>query len=318
MRDAGVTLVELLVSIALSSITFIAAIQLVGTSIGGSADMAAWSNHHDRASHAMLLFEQSVARAGYLGCGGRSVVLHNLLRSDLSAAPELQLARPYAVHHVGVNGVQPLNVEHLPVSSRAIDGRFGINTHHLVPDNDMLVVRGLAYQALPLRAQTGAGGGIEVAARRGVVAGDFAALTDCRHLEVFRVTSIADRSNHSLLARVSGLRRHDNHASRLAASRTFAVSSLSRPRLHRLQSEFFFIAAGASIADAPALWRKDTHRRPLEVIAGIHNLDVDEIKDSDGHVLGLRIRLTARSASEVRGKPLERHYVRHFAFENLP
>ena len=317
MRDAGVTLVELLVSIALSSLTFIAAMQLVGTSLGSSADMAAWSNLHDRAAHAMLLFEQSVARAGYLGCGGQSVALQSLLRSELSAAPELHLARPYAVHHVGVNGAQSLNTTHLPISSRAVDGRFGINIHRLVPSNDILVVRGLAYQALPLRTQTSAGGRIEVAARRGVVAGDFVALTDCQHLEVFRVTNVIDRSDHSLLARASGLRRHDNHAGRLAASRVFSVSALSRPRLHRIESEFFFIAAGAGAADTPALWRKDTHRRPLEVIAGIHDLDVDEIKDSDGHVLGLRIRLTATSASEVRGKPLERTYVRHFAFENI-
>ncbi|MCY4041551.1 MAG: hypothetical protein OXF72_09875 [Gammaproteobacteria bacterium] len=316
MRSAGVTLVELLVSIALSSLTFVAALQLVGASLGSSADMAAWSNIHDKASHAMLLLKESVARAGYLGCGGRGIAVHSLLRSELSAVPELSLLRPYAVHHVGANALQSLSAQHLPTAARAIDGRFGINVARLLPGNDLLVLRGLAYQALPLRVQTSAGGHIEVADRRGIVAGDFVAVTDCQHLELFRITSVAERSDHSLLARSAGLRPHDNHASRLAASRMFAVSPVSRPRLHKVESEFFFVAPSAGAPDMPALWRKETHRRPVEVIAGIGNLGVDEIADSGGHVLGIRIRFDARSARQLRGKSIERTYVRHFAFEN--
>ncbi len=315
-HESGLTFVELLVSISLSSMTFLAAMQLVGTSIGSSVDLAAWSNLNDKASHAMLIFEQSVARAGHLGCGGRSTTVHGLLRSELSSTPELKLSQPYAVHHFGMS-TQLSNAVELPVSSSAIDSRFGINVSRLVPGNDILVVRGLGYQALPLRAQTDNGEGIEVTSRRDVGSGDFVAITDCEHVEVFRITSVSDRRDYSLLRRAAGLGRHDNQASQLASRRTFRVSPVSRPRLHKVETEFFYIATSGGAPDTSALWRKDTQRRPLEIIAGIGDLKASEIKDSDGHVLGLKVSFVARSDSEVRGQPVERAYVRHFAFENI-
>ena len=317
MKQMGVTLVELLVTIALSSLTFIAALQLIGTSLGSSADLAALSNINDKAGHAMLLIGKAVARAGYLGCGGRASSLTSLVRTALDETPELNLEVPYEIFHVGLNAGVALDPTELPIAQRAIDGRFGLNVNRLIAGNDMLLVRGLGFSALPLRADTQAGGEIEVRARRGLVARDFVAITDCQRLEVFRLSSVRDLAGRSLLRRAAGPGGHDNQASRLSSSRVFRVSDLSNPRLHPVETEIFFIASGAGGQGHPALWRKDTHRRPLELIEGVRDMRLQELRDADGHVLGLRLDLAVRSAQPVAGERRERRFVRHFAFENL-
>ena len=323
MKQAGVTLVELLVAIALSSLTLVTALQLVGTGLGSSADMGALASVHDKAAHTMLLIGNSVARAGYLGCGGRATRIADLLRRGLGQTPELDLYEPYAIHRLTDEGSASLDLSRLPVSSgvphaNAIDNRFGLNPSRLLASNDLLVVRGLGFSALPLLSNTGAGEDIKVTSRRGLGRGDFVALTDCAHLEVFRLTGHLERGAHTLLRRASGIGQHDNQASKLRLGRSFPVSAHSQPRLHPIETEIFFIASAVGSGHATALWRKETHHRPLEIISGIDDLSFEEIVDSDGHVLGLRLRFTASSAKPVDGEPRRRTFVRHFAFENLP
>ena len=319
MRQSGVTLVELLVSIALSALTLVAALQVVGTGLGSSADSAAFASVNDKAHHTMLLIGSAVRRAGYLGCGGPTTEIRDLLRAPLADSPELDLSHPYEVLRIAPEGEASPDLSRLPSSAaNSVDGRFGINVDQLLPGNDALIVRGLGFRALPLLSDTVAGAAIKVPSRRGISRGDFVAISDCQHLQVFRLSGYQERSDHSLLRRASGLGSHDNQASKLLAGRSFTVTSRSQPRLHAIETEIFFIAQSRGSSDLAALWRKETHKRPLEIAEGITDLDLREIEDAHGHGLGIRVRFAASSSQVVAGKRLERRFVRHFAFENLP
>ena len=229
MNERGVTLVELLVSLALSAMTFMAAMQHMGTNLHMSSGLKQLSSIYDKAQHAMSILGSSVARAGYLGCGGRSADLLTLLRGDLRAVPELNLHEPYAIYRF-VDGSSDWNpsLATLPVrvgssSTNAVDDRHGIPFTQLVPGSDLLVVRGLGFAASVVAEPVASGSFVKVRSRRTLTRGSFAAITDCRSVEIFRITGFGTYSGLPVLRRGEGLGMHDNQATKLASSGAFST-----------------------------------------------------------------------------------------------
>lgn len=323
MKQRGVTLVELLVTLALSSLTLITAMQFMGTGLRTSSDIGALSSLYDKAQHAIQLIGNAVERSGYYGCAGTSAELLSLLRKSLDSIPELNLLEPYRVYKwtgVGLGWAPELSELPLQVGKvtvAAIDGRHAIKFDALVPGNDVLVVRGLGNRALSVTPGVGAGSAVSVPARRGLTAGDFAALSDCQYVEVFRISDYETSGGVTRFIRTKGLAGYDNHALKLQQSRAFESFLGEGPWLYPVDSEVFYIAESHADANLPALWRKQTHKRPLEIIEGISDLEVTELKCSGGHAIGLRVGFTALSAPGIRGTLLKRRFIRHFAFENL-
>ncbi len=317
------TLVELLVSLTLSSLTLITAMELLGGGMRLNADTHVHSSLYDKAQHAMLLFGNAVKRAGFKGCGGDSAELVSLLRADLQSIPELNLYQPYAIYESNRDapGWAP-ELSELPMrvggkSINAIDGRHGIRRDRLQQGSDLLVVRGLGFDIMEITRPVAPEGAVHVVDRRGIRRGDYAAITDCRYLELHRVTGYGASGGVVRLRRAHGLGRADNHPVRLRESLAFSSFEGLGPWLAPVESEFFYVAASHASAELPALWRKQTQRRPVEVIEGISDLDLAELLDDDGHPLGVRVSLTALTRSSSRQAPLERRFIRHFAFKNL-
>ena len=323
MNQAGVTLVELLVSLALSAIALLAAMQFMNGALRSSADVKNLSNLHDKAQHAMSLFRHSVSRAGYLGCGGGSVEISSLLREDLQLVPELNLFEPYAIHRSDPGSATwTPDLASLPIRAgsttlNSIDGRRGIDVSSLIPGNDLLAVRGLGFAASRIVDPVRAGESVKVDSRRRMGRGDFAAITDCRSLEVFRITSHGSAGPAALLHRAEGAGAHDNHPGNLLHSRLFEQFEGASPMLFPVQSEFFFIAASRGEESLPALWRKQTGGHSLELLEGISELEVRELADVHGHAIGLRVAFQVLTGRTDRETTLKRRFVRHFAFENL-
>ena len=323
MKQQGVTLVELLITLALSSLTLITAMQFLGGGLRANADIGALSSLYDKAQHAMLLFGNAVKRAGYLGCGGSSSDLQSLLRGDFELIPEINLFQPYALYKwtgAGLGWSPDLGEISIRIGGstvNGIDGRNAISVDALVPGNDVLVVRGLGFQALPIVGQVGAGAAVPVRTRRGLTRGDFAVIDDCRQLEIFRISGYKTSGGLTLLTRNHGIGRYDNHPLKLQNSHAFSGFAGQGPWLFPIETEFLYIAEGHADAEVPALWRKQTQKRPLEIIEGISELEVIDLSDADGHTIGLRVSITAMSAGSTRSTPLKRRFIRHFAFENL-
>ncbi len=323
MRQRGVTLVELLVALALSSLTLVTAMQFLALGLGSSASIGALSSVYDKAQHAMLLFENAVKRAGYLGCGGSSSQLVSLLRGNFESIPEINLSEPYALYKWnGASLDWSPDLGELPIRTggstlNAVEGRNAIKVDALVPGSDVLVVRGLGYQSVPIIAPVEAGAAVPVRSRRGLTRGDFAAMSDCQYVEIFRISGYGTSGGVVRLTRTHGLGRYDNHPLKLRSSRTFSAFEGEGPWLLAIESEMHYIAGGRAGAEFAALWRKLTHRRPLEIIGGISDLQIIELADADGHAIGLRVSMTAESPPSARSRPLKRRFIRHFAFENL-
>lgn len=323
MKQRGVTLVELLITLALSSLTLVTAMQFIGGGLRTNADMGALSSLFDKARHAMLLFENAVKRAGYLGCGGSTIELKSLLRGDFQSIPELNLRQPYAIYKwSGTGRGWSPDIGEIPIrlggsTVNAIDGRHAIKVDAMVPGNDVLVVRGLGYRSVPVAAPVRSGEAVRVSSRRGISRGDFVAISDCRYLELFRVTGYETAGNLTLLTRHRGLGRYNNHPLKLPNSREFSAFEGEGPWLYPVETEIFYIAEGHAGAEYPALRRKLTHRRPLEIIEGISELEVVLLADADGHTIGVRVGMTALSGPGTRATPLKRRFIRHFAFGNL-
>ena len=323
MKRRGVTLVELLITLALSSLTLVTAMQFLGAGLRANADVSALSSLYDKAQHAMLLFGNAVKSAGYLGCGGSSSELQSLLRGDFELIPEINLLQPYALYKwTGAGLGWSPELGEIPIriggsTLNAIDGRNAIRVDALVPGNDVLVVRGLGFQVVPIVGPVESGAAIRVRTRRGLTRGDFAAIGDCRHLEIFRISGYRTSGGLTRLTRNHGIGRYDNHPLKLQNSSAFSGFAGQGPWLFPIETEFLYIAEGHADAAIPALWRKQTQKRPLEVIEGISELEVIELADADGHTIGLRVSISAMSAPSTRSKPLKRRFTRHFAFENL-
>ena len=323
MKQVGVTLVELLVTLALGSLTFVTAMQFFGAGMRANSDIGALSSLYDKAQHTMLLFGNAVKRAGYLGCGGGSSELMSLLRGNFELIPELNLLQPYRVYEWSASGPGWVpGLSELPIrvgenTVNAIDGRHAIKVDALVPGNDVIVVRGLGNRAVPITGPVGSGVAVPVASRRGLTRGDFAAISDCQYVEIFRISDYETSGGTTHLTRIQGLGNYDNHAHRLQQSLAFSTLAGEGPWLFPIETEILYIANSHADAETPALWRKQTQRLPLEIIEGISDLDILELKDAHGHAFGLRVAFTVRSAPGIRATPLKRRFVRHFAFENL-
>ena len=315
VKEHGVTLVELLVSLALSAMTLIVAMQAMGTSLHTRSDLRQISSLHDKAQHAMSILQSSVARAGYLGCGGRSADLVSVLRGDLRTMPELNLEQPYAIYryHAGSVGLGKLPLRTGGISTNAIDGRNGIPVKDLVSGNDLLILRGLSFAASVVVDPVTPGGSIKVDSRRSLTKRSFAAITDCRSIEIFRITGLGSSSGLSLLRRRGGMGKHDNQAAKLESGGAFTSIEGNRTKVFAVETEIFFIAKSRTDEELPALWRKETHRRPLEIIEGVSDLTVKALTDDDGHAIGLRVALSMHG----QGRGLEHRLVRFFAFENV-
>ncbi len=318
MKQAGVTLVELLVSLALGSLTMVTAMQFLAGGLRVHADVSALTHIHDKAHHAMSLFGNAVKRAGYLGCGGRSATLVSLLRTDMASTAELDLFEPYAIHEA--DGQSPRwipDLTDLPMrvgrmTRNAIDGRNAIRRETLVPGNDLLVVRGLGFGAREVIEAVDSGGSLRVASRRGIGNGDFVALTDCEHIEIQRIHRVRASRGGWRLSRLGGSGTFDNHPLRLQDSHAFTSSWLLP-----VETEFLYIAESQTAPEYPALWRKQTQRRARELIEGIAELEISALLGVEGRALGLRVSFIAASAPTDQPRSLERRFIRHFAFHNL-
>ena len=323
MNQAGVTLVELLVSLALSAIALLGAMQFMSASLQSSTVIKNLSNLHDKAQHAMSLFRHSVSRAGYLGCGGRSAEISSLLREDLRLVPELNLFEPYAIYRSDLGSATwTPDLASLPIrvggtTFNSIDGRRGIDVASLIPGNDLLVVRGLGFAASRIVEPVGVGESVKVDSRRRLGRGAFAAITDCQSLEVFRITSHGSDHGAVVLHRAGGVGAHDNHPDNLLHGKVFEHFEGASPMLFPVHSEFFFIAASGGDESLPALWRKQTGARALELLEGISELEVRELADVHGHAIGLRVGFQVLTGRPDREATLKRRFIRHLAFENL-
>lgn len=323
VRHAGVTLVELLLSLTLSALILITAMEFLGGGMRLKAEVLALSSLHDKAQHAMLLFGNAIRRAGYRGCGGDYAEVVSLLRADLRTIPELNLYQPYTIYESNEDaaGWTPQLAE-LPMqvggkSINAIDGRHGIKRNRLQQGSDLLVVRGLGFGLVEIARPVAPEGAVYVTARRGIRRGDYAAITDCRYLELHRVTGYGPSGGGVRLRRAHGLGRADNHPVRLRESLAFSSFEGLGPWLGVVESEFLYVAESHASAELPALWRKQTQRRPLELIEGISDLDLAELLGEEGRPLGVRVSFTARASPSSGQVLLERRFIRHFAFENL-
>lgn len=273
---SGLSLVELMVGVALSSFLILGTIQLYVSFKASSRGLEASARLMENGRVAMELLNRSVRLGRYWGCAGvtdNSVTVH-LVESTPATEPGMTMQGIYGEEAAGPYGsADAITVYQLEdnseVSVSDIDdpGNGGAN-----PDP-------LSATAL-----------IEVPEGSGFTDGDYVVINDCTQADVFDLTAVTTSSgNPDKLAL----------ANCTSCTHTYTTSA----SVSRIKRSRFFIGTGAS--GEPALFVQENGGSNQELIEGVENMqiyygqDVDDDRTVDRYVTSAVIDADCIAASNT-------------------
>lgn len=285
----GLSLVELMISLAIGSIITIGIVQLMSSNTQTYGVMMGQSRMQESARFALDFISRDIQKAGYRGCFSNNQQLYWTIL-DIDDMPyEFDL-------RFGVQGYDGVDVDlwtpdldDLPSTIGAtntnvfVNGR-GIDTDEITPFTDILTLRFIAQQDLEIRLAIDmptSREDIQVIAPTGGVLGlgfskwDLALIHDCEKATIFHVTNIvANAPNITIEHSQNPTDLWRNDFDTLAMKNSFESDAF----LSAISTNIYFIAPGSgenSSGDTPlSLWRKSGTTFPVELVEGIENLQI--------------------------------------------
>ena len=265
----------------------------MASSLMGQADV------QDSGRYALAFLRQSAAAAGYLGCGGRTVRLMNALNGDWDDLFEFDLSRPVQGFDSQGNGASagladwtpslaPLPRQASGGTVNALAQGTGIRLDRLAPGADIIAFRRLAQPAFALADRLAPDGEpvVQDAAGGRLRAGEVALVSNCEQAAMFRITRVvAAGPGRSILRRAAGRGPYDNADGRnlSESSRGYgAATHAGGAQVAQVVTDIYFVGHGASRRSL-GLWRRSGASRPVELVAGIVDLQVWAGVDEDRH-----------------------------------
>ncbi len=354
-RQAGFSLVELMLALALGLIVVTGIVQLfIGNSrtynvLNGQARM------QENARFALEFISRAARQAGYFGCANaRENLVWTLTGSNpdnAGSVPEFDVTRP-------VQGVESVSgagdLANFPTqAANSFDLANGIPADQVTIGTDVLALRGMESPGWRLTEElfpTGANSNPRIPDTTDIQVDDIVMVSNCEQAAVFRVTGTpAFGANAVELqhAAPGGGLYLNSRPTLTDIGRTYGEDSL----VGRVQSTFFFIAEGAGLTNildgggnpTPplALWQKLGPNAPVELVQGIENLQVlygidntdDDVANANEYVtaddlsfdpidlsqvVALRVAVTANSVDAVTedGNPLSRTFTKTILLRN--
>ena len=267
--------------------------QASASSLMGQADA------QDSGRYALAFLRQSAAAAGSLGCGGRAVRLTSTLNGDWDDLFEFNLRRPVQGFDYQGNGAStnlddwspslaPLPRRVGGSTLNALKKGTGIHPRRLVPGSDVIVFRRLQHPVFALAAELAGSGDPVVRKSAGgrLRAGEVALISNCEQAAMFRITRVASAgAGQSVLRRAPGSGPYDNDDGRNLSESGPGYGGATHgegAQVAQVVTEIYFVGHGAGSREA-GLWRRSGTSRPVELVAGIVDLQVWAGVDGDPH-----------------------------------
>lgn len=295
----GLSLVELMISLAIGSIITVGIVQLFTANSDTYSVMMGQSRMQESARFALGFITRDIQKAGYRGCFSNNEQFYWTILDPNDLPYEFDM-------RFGVQGYEATGVDlwspslaELPSTIGAANSNVfvngtGIDTGEIVSGTDVITLRNLMQYDSDIRLSQDMSTSrepIQIVAPTDGVAGlgfnalDLAVIHDCEKATVFHVTAIDTGTNAPAITLEHTLDPVDvwrNSFQTLAIKNTFE----SDAEVSAIETHTYYVAPGIgqnSSGDTPlSLWRKTGTSVPVELVEGIENLQVLYGVSTDG------------------------------------
>jgi type IV pilus assembly protein PilW len=206
-RQAGLSLIELMVAMLLAGLLMAGMIQIFLASKVSYMTQGRQAYLHESGRFALEFMARDARMAGLLGCASRNVPTpENILNNSVFEFDFSTGLRGYEF-----TGTAPADLYNLPSSNPAPTGNGGLWTPTLpasiaaaaIPGSDVLVIRQVGDSPVSVvsvgnpQGQSGAQFFVNDATTLSV--GDILMVTDCQQATVFQATNVSTSGNHSVV-----------------------------------------------------------------------------------------------------------------------
>ena len=314
----GLSLVELMISLALSSVVTVGVIQLFTANSESYNLLQGQSRMQESARFAMTFIGDSVRSSRYNGCFSSPFDIESKVGS--AAGPTVP---PYSYNLLeGLDGYDATlggttwspaltelprsesgtdtNVYTYGAQPRDLENGNGIDTNLIVDGTDVITLRNMSREDIPVANGVIGNAPIQIG---GTVASlgntiqvdDVMMIHDCSQAMMFRVSSLTNAvldlggGATANVVSIGHFGETDVFANRFDwLSRLPSGFSPGDSSISHIESNTFFIAPGAGLnssGDTPlSLWRKRGIEAPVELVEGVENMQILYGFNSDGDV----------------------------------
>ena len=341
-HQSGLSLVELMVSLVISSVLTLGLIEIFTAHQTSHKLLQEEDALASSGQMAIALLSRSLMQAGYQGCNSKTPLSNNM--SKLPYAFDLEQGlRGYEAN------VTAWASNHGNLSARDLKQLTGLPSQRLMPGTDLVTVWFAGKQEFNLDTlsrplMTGAEALLLDAPKKTVGSAfkynPVALMSDCFTKNIFLITRISARSRQTELEHAAGitLKAAQNATAILGDGKGYGQASMVLP----VTSHTYFVARSAHLNQQQeviySLFRKDGSRGPVELIEGIEDLqllygiaergkvlapttylDASQVVDFKA-VVSVRIAVTAKAVeagfSSARGGPLSTTLARTIRLPN--
>ena len=352
-RTAGFSLIELMLALALGVVVTSGIVQLFVGNNQTYTLLTGQSRMQESARYALDFIARSARMSGYFGCDPENDKIYNSLNGVWGQLFEFNISVPIEAFD-GVNngtatgdwspnlGVLPRMTGGATSVNTFINGN-GIDLANVRPMTDFLVFRrtSIPGERIDVIIQAGDDPVIEDDGNIDLQVDDFAVISNCEQAALFRVNAINLGAGDATLVRNTGAGLFENSVGGSLSDQGIPYGSATDSQaatVGRAITEIFYIAQAAGTNNRGqvswSLWRKVSQNAPVELIAGIEDLQVQFGIDTSGDAMAnqyvtaggiggnpirsIRISITANSVDVVtdQGQILRRTFTQTIAMRN--
>ncbi|XOV90348.1 MAG: PilW family protein [Pseudomonadota bacterium] len=290
-NSKGLSLVEMMISLALGSIVTVGVIQLFVANSESYNLLQGQSRMQEAARFGLNFIGSAARQAGYAGCFSSLADLYPTIDPAFMPYEMDMRSGVHGFNAVGANWVPALTMlpntdagNEFPAGGDGVGN--GIDITQIVQGTDVLTLRNMGLEDFRLVAS------LPTSTEPIVVAGAIADLGfgedhlamihDCEKATLFRVTSLAESAGQTTIGHLEG--DPDNYTN-TTDDLTLINNYEDDAAVSRIESSIFFIAPGSGFNEAGqnplSLWRKNGVEAPAELIEGVEDLQVLYGVDTD-------------------------------------
>ena len=286
MFQKGLSLVELMISLAIGSLITVGIAQLFSANTDTYGIMMGQSRMQESARFALDFISRDVQKAGYRGCFSNNEQFYWTILDPEDLPYEFDLRFGIQGYDGVGGGVWAPNLNDIPDDTEGFVANTGIDKDAILDGTDVLTLRNIVPQDVEVRLAVDmptSREDIEIIAPADGVSGlgfsqwDLAVIHDCEKATIFHVTNIdtgTNAPNYLIMHSLDPTDAWRNSFLTLAIKNSFE----SDASVSGIETQTYFIAPGAgqnNNGDTPlSLWRKSNTTVPIELVEGIEDLQI--------------------------------------------
>jgi len=270
-REAGLTLIEIMIAITISLVLLSGVMQIFLSSKQTYRIQNATSRLQENSRFAMRFLTRDIRMAGYSGCSGGSLVPNNIVDLDGDGVPD-------PVSNFAGDGLEGYEYTNLPL---ALTSANTLTAAEVLPDTDIIVIlKGSTTDVQLTGNMTADNANIQIATLSAVAAGFTAAdilfVSDCSAADVFSITNVSNAGGKTTMAHSSA----NNTGPKL--SKAYGTDAT----VMKLEKIAYY--TGLNTNGYPALFRRYMEGANMiteELVEGVESLQFQYGEDTtgDGH-----------------------------------